>query len=55
MHFKNKKISFCSFHYYENMCDNGTTFCDESLRINVVHVDDIETTPAKLSPTMFTS
>ena len=42
---------FCSFDFYENMCDiNGTTFCDESLRINVAHVDDIETTPAKLSP-----
>ena len=55
--FKIKKLLyiFCPFDYYENMCDNGTTFCDESLRINVVHVDDIETTPAKLSPTMFTS
>lgn len=32
------------------MCDNWTTFCDESLRINVVHVDDIETSLPQLSP-----
>ena len=28
------------------MWNNGSTFCDESLRIDVVHVDDIETTLA---------
>ena len=32
------------------MWSNGSTFCDESLRIDVVHVDDIETTLPKLSP-----
>ena len=29
---------------FNKTCDSGTTFCDESLRINVDQVDDIETT-----------
>ena len=29
---------------FNKTCDSGTTFCGESLRINVDKVDDIETT-----------